>query len=154
MTVDYRERLAEIWRELKLDVGHSAERPSKVLADTRTRVTPPSCQAPKPSTWSAACTIARLRDHRRSMGVDASVRSLAREVGCSRGRAGELLQFHDAFASELVLLGLGNAKEGEEMLSRLSYRQLREILTIDSRMSMTRIFTVRRLAKNQPGEAA
>jgi hypothetical protein len=55
---------------------------------------------------------------------------------------------YDAFSTELILLGKGNAKRGEAILRRLSYRQFRELLKIDARMTLTRAAAVRRMLDN------
>ena len=123
------------------------ETPAQQSADGESHTaTPRSDTTKKPTPWSEALRIARLRDERRSQGLDASVRALARELACSRGRAGELLQIYDVFASDLILIGKGNTRRGEELLTRLTFRQFRELLRIDARMTMTRIFAVQQMS--------
>jgi hypothetical protein len=99
-----------------------------------------------PSPWTEAVRIARLRNERRSKGLDASVRALARQLGCSRGRVGELLHIYDAFSSEFILLGDRNVR-GEDRLRRLSYRQFREVLKVEAWMTLTSVDLVRRLSE-------
>lgn len=45
--------------------------------------------------------------------------------------------------SDLIILGKGDVREGEARLSRLSYRQLRQLLTVGS--SWCRIMAVREM---------
>jgi hypothetical protein len=98
--------------------------------------------------WKEAVRVARVRDELRAHGLDGSVREVARAAGCSHGRAGELLQIRDAFSrSDLVILGKGDAVEGEGRLSKLSFRQLRRLLTRST--SWSRIMAVREIDGDQ-----
>lgn len=86
-----------------------------------------------------------MRDRRSELGQDCSVRALAREVGCSRGRAGELLKMHDELSGRVALcLGWGDPAEGERLLSRVSYRALRSVLAIPAAYVMSRVEALRR----------
>jgi hypothetical protein len=81
-----------------------------------------------------------------ALGLECSIRALAREARCSRGRAGELLKMHDELSGRVALfLGWGDTNEGERLLSRLSYRDLRAVLTIPVANVMTRVSEIRRL---------
>jgi hypothetical protein len=94
--------------------------------------------------WQEAVRVARVRDDLRGRALDVSVRAVARAAGCSHGRAGELLRIHAAFSrGDLIILGRGDRGDGESRLSRLSYRQFRQLLTIDS--SWSRVMAVREM---------
>jgi hypothetical protein len=94
--------------------------------------------------WQEAVRVARIRDDLLARALDASVRAVARVAGCSHGRAGELLQIRDAFSrGDLIILGKGDVGDGEARLSGLSYRRLRQLVTLCS--SWSRIIAVRNL---------
>ena len=77
------------------------------------------------------------------MALDTSLRAIACEVGCSRGRVGELLRAHDELSGRvMVILGNGDLTEGGRQLSLLSYRDLRAVLGIPAAYSMRRIHEV------------
>ena len=95
------------------------------------------------NTWKNAVEMARCRGERREQALDTTVRSLASAFGCSHGRAADLLRIYGAFGGrELILLGWGDADEGEELLSRLTYRQFRKLLAVNNWMTMTRVTAV------------
>jgi hypothetical protein len=96
------------------------------------------------SAWGEAVRVARIRADFRARALDTSIRAVARVAGCSHGRAGELLRIHAAFSrGDLIILGRGDRGDGESRLSRLSYRQFRQLLTIDS--SWSRVMAVREM---------
>ena len=103
------------------------------------------------SAWGESVRVARIRDDLRAHVLDASVRAVPRAAGCSRGRAGELLQIRDAFSRrDLIILGKGDAGEGEARLSQLSYRQLRQLPAIGS--SWSRIMGCERWTETAVGQ--
>jgi hypothetical protein len=98
------------------------------------------------SAWHQAVWVAERRSDRRRRGLSDSITAIADEIGCSRGRVSELLSIRGAFDAETVSqIGLGDSLEGEELLSRLSYRDLRSLLRNSG--GILRVFAVRRLAR-------
>jgi hypothetical protein len=84
--------------------------------------------------WFEALWLAITRDRRRSAGLDATVRGLAKEFGMGASRVGDLLQIRDAFTdSEVEHIGLHDdsstafdlSLRGHAVLARLSFRSLR-----------------------------
>lgn len=79
--------------------------------------------------WQEAVSLQALQERRRAAGLPDGVRALAKQVGYSAGRAGELLQVARAFPAEVLAeLGGGEAGVAEEALSRLPYRTLRKLI--------------------------
>jgi ParB family chromosome partitioning protein len=76
--------------------------------------------------WQEATSFAAIRENRRAAGLPDSVRELARALGCSHGRAGDLLVIARAFPPALLAeLGDGDDGLAHESLARLSFRALR-----------------------------
>lgn len=99
------------------------------------------------SAWESAVDLAQLRDRRRAFGQDCSVRTLAGEAGCSRGRAGELLKMHDMLSGDVALyVGWGDSAEGERLLARLSYRELRSAMALPAPSAIRRALSIQRMA--------
>jgi hypothetical protein len=96
-----------------------------------------------------------MRDQLKTARADASVRSVARALGWSSGRVGDLLKIRDAFPDEMVeLIGTVRFSEargarsdferGNLRLSSLSFRTLR---TVASRAPRPRFVSVRDFVK-------
>ena len=136
-----RKRFDDICRDMEVSpVGHAASAHVAVGRELPLRK----------SVWADAIEIAAVRDRRRAQSLDISVRALALEVGCSHGRAGELLKMHDELSGRVALfLGWGDVTEGERLLSRLSYRDLRSILTIPATSVMRRAERLRQLVQRE-----
>jgi DNA-directed RNA polymerase specialized sigma24 family protein len=75
------------------------------------------------------------------VGLDASVRAIARELGSSTGRVGDLLKIRDAFTeTDVTFVGLFRAPEdsphemadeaGTRRLSQMSFRTLRTLAAL------------------------
>jgi ParB family transcriptional regulator, chromosome partitioning protein len=78
--------------------------------------------------WQEAVSFAAIQRNRRAAGLPDSVRAVARALGSSHGRAGDLLSIARAFPPELLAeLGDGDPELAEEALARLSFRLLREL---------------------------
>lgn len=78
--------------------------------------------------WQEAVSFASIQRNRREAGLPDSVRAVARALGSSHGRAGELLGIARAFPAALLAeLGGGDGELAEEALARLTFRTLREI---------------------------
>jgi ParB family chromosome partitioning protein len=78
--------------------------------------------------WQEAVSFSAIQQNRRAAGLPDSVRAVARALGSSHGRAGDLLGIARAFPAELLAeLGDGDAERAEEALARLSFRTLREL---------------------------
>ncbi len=81
--------------------------------------------------WQEAVSFAAIQRNRREAGLPDSVRAVARALGSSHGRAGDLLSIARAFSVELLTsLGGGDAELAEEALARLTFRTLREVATL------------------------
>jgi len=119
-------RLLELlaWCVMNEAAAHDPPMPETQIARANSRKT--ASIAPKTTPWAEAQRIGRLRDERRQLGLDASVRRLALELGWSRGRAGELLGVYDSFPPT-AFITLPECARG---LALLSYRQFRGILRI------------------------
>jgi ParB family transcriptional regulator, chromosome partitioning protein len=86
--------------------------------------------------WQEATSFAAIRDNRRAAGMPDSVRELARALGCSHGRAGDLLGIARAFPEPLLeRLGDGDAEAASEGLARLSFRALRSLASTESELA-------------------
>ena len=80
--------------------------------------------------WQEAVSFAAIQQNRRAAGLPDSVRAVARALGSSHGRAGDLLGIARAFPPELLAeLGGGEPEVAEEALARLSFRLLRDLST-------------------------
>jgi ParB family chromosome partitioning protein len=78
--------------------------------------------------WQEATSFAAIRENRSAAGLPDSVRELARALGCSHGRAGDLLGIARALPAGLLEeLGGGDAGVAHEALARLSFRALRSL---------------------------
>jgi ParB family chromosome partitioning protein len=94
--------------------------------------------------WQEAVSLAELRRRRREASEGSgSVRDLARVMGYSVGRAGELLQIAEAFPRKALVAIGGSADAGGEVLSALPYKALRRVL---AEPADARVHAVRRLA--------
>jgi ParB family chromosome partitioning protein len=83
--------------------------------------------------WQEAVSFSAIQRNRREAGLPDSVRAVARALGSSHGRAGDLLSIARAFSPELLKsLGAGDAELAEEALARLTFRTLREVATLPS----------------------
>jgi ParB family chromosome partitioning protein len=83
--------------------------------------------------WQEAVSFSAIQRNRREAGLPDSVRAVARALGSSHGRAGDLLSIARAFSTELLTdLGGGDAEVAEEALARLTFRTLREVATLHS----------------------
>lgn len=81
--------------------------------------------------WQEAVSFAAIQRNRREAGLPDSVRAVARALGSSHGRAGDLLSIARAFpAAMLAELGDGDPELAEEALARLTFRTLREVATL------------------------
>lgn len=81
--------------------------------------------------WQEAVSFSSIQRNRRDAGLPDSVRAVARALGSSHGRAGDLLSIARAFSAELLAeLGGGDAEVAEEALARLTFRTLREVATL------------------------
>jgi hypothetical protein len=119
------------------DAGTAMNEPGPSLASGQRRA-----EGPKP--WSEAMRCALIQAALVRKGADASIRAIAREAGCSPGRVSELLQFRETFFDiTLAILGDGEATRGERMLDRLTYREIRLVLSHQGHWA--RITMVRRL---------
>ncbi len=109
--------------------------------------------------WSEAVRVAACRESLSALELRASVRSVARRLNMSAGRAGDLLQIYDAFSRSCVeAIGvLANPTEfpgcsidqiGHHCLDLLSFRALRRLSRLPSWRE--RVFGVRRLARGYP----
>ena len=143
-----RQRFNAIVREI--DGG-----PAPETLSAPTPADPPASQPSHASAWDEAVHVGALRERLRECRTDASVRAIAREVGSSSGRIGELLQIREAFPDKSVpMIGLladeGDplrdlAETGAAQLSRLSYRALRSASQVPG--FYARIGEVRRLVQ-------
>ncbi|MGZ8414445.1 MAG: ParB/RepB/Spo0J family partition protein [Gemmatirosa sp.] len=83
--------------------------------------------------WQEAVSFSAIQRNRRQAGLPDSVRAVARALGSSHGRAGDLLSIARAFSPELLTaLGAGDPEPAEEALARLTFRTLREVATLPS----------------------
>ena len=83
--------------------------------------------------WQEAVSFAAIQRNRREAGLPDSVRAVARALGSSHGRAGDLLSIARSFTPTLLsTLGGGDAELAEEALARLTFRTLREVATLPS----------------------
>ena len=83
--------------------------------------------------WQEAVSFAAIQRNRRQAGLPDSVRAVARALGSSHGRAGDLLSIARAFSPTLLgALGDGEPELAEEALARLTFRTLREVATLPS----------------------
>jgi ParB family chromosome partitioning protein len=83
--------------------------------------------------WQEAVSFSAIQRNRREAGLPDSVRAVARALGSSHGRAGDLLSIARSFNRELLAdLGSGDAELAEEALARLTFRTLREVATLPS----------------------
>jgi ParB family chromosome partitioning protein len=83
--------------------------------------------------WQEAVSFSSIQRNRREAGLPDSVRAVARALGSSHGRAGDLLSIARAFSPQLLAsLGDGDAELAEEALARLTFRTLREVATLPS----------------------
>lgn len=94
--------------------------------------------------WQEAVSLAELRRRRRDAGEgNGSVRDLARVMGYSVGRVGELLQIVEAFPRRALVAIGGSPEAGGEALAALPYKALRRLL---AEPAERRVHVVRRLA--------
>lgn len=95
--------------------------------------------------WQEAVSFSAIQRNRREAGLPDSVRAVARALGSSHGRAGDLLSIARAFSPELLTeLGAGDLELAEEALARLTFRTLREVATVphpDERLAAAREVT-------------
>ena len=95
--------------------------------------------------WQEAVSFSAIQRNRREAGLPDSVRAVARALGSSHGRAGDLLSIARAFSPELLSsLGAGDPELAEEALARLTFRTLREVATLpgdDARLAAAREVT-------------
>lgn len=98
------------------------------------------------SAWAEAVHIGNVRARRKAQGLDASVRAIATEVGCSRGHAGDCLRIRDAFNDTLLyfISDNGSQDDGHARLARLSFRTLRSLARLPTHLA--RIREARRLS--------
>lgn len=75
--------------------------------------------------WQEARSLAAFKAQR---GETASVRTLARQMGYSLGRASELLSMADKIAPLLPVLGNGDPLAGEALIANLPYQELRRVI--------------------------
>lgn len=113
------------------------------------------------SAWTEAVELSRFRDDLASLGLEHSVRAIARRRNTSAGRVGDLLKIASAFPPDAVetIGALENADRfsdasiediGNECLSRLSFRALRRLSSLPFRQ---RVFGVR-AAQSSSGSMA
>jgi hypothetical protein len=77
-------------------------------------------------------SFAAIRENRRSAGLPDSVRAVARALGTSHGRAGDLLTIARAL-DETTIAAVGAPSEVvEDALARLTFRALRDLATAAS----------------------
>jgi ParB family chromosome partitioning protein len=82
--------------------------------------------------WQEAVSFAAIRENRRSAGLPDSVRAVARALGTSHGRAGDLLTIARAL-DETTIAAVGAPSEVvEDALARLTFRALRDLATAAS----------------------
>ncbi|AHG90448.1 ParB domain protein nuclease [Gemmatirosa kalamazoonensis] len=79
--------------------------------------------------WQEASSFAAIRENRRGAGLPDSVRAVARALGTSHGRAGDLLTIARAFDADVVEAVGAPGDVVEDVLSRLTFRALRELAT-------------------------
>jgi len=79
--------------------------------------------------WQEAASFAAIRENRRAAGLADSVRAVARALGTSHGRAGDLLSIARAFDPSLLATVGAPIDAVEDVLSRLTFRALRELAT-------------------------
>jgi hypothetical protein len=140
------ERIQAELREIGERVGQM--QPSAAVSSSPDRATVVE-EPSRVSTWQQAVAMANVREARKREGLDCSITAIANAAGCSRGRVSELLAIRDAFDAEGVSwVGLADSRKGEELLSRLSYRELRSILRQRSRLS--RVVAIWRLTSDKP----
>jgi hypothetical protein len=99
------------------------------------------------SAWASAVRARRLRESLSAAGLNASVRSLARLLGWSSSRVGDLLKISDAFPQSVADgIGLGREREDED-LCEFSERGTRRLSTLSFRTlrSLTRLAVPKRI---------
>jgi len=77
--------------------------------------------------WQEAVSFHAIQQNRRAAGLPDSVRAVARALGSSHGRAGDLLSIARAFPAALLRVLADDAEIAEAALARLSFRTLREL---------------------------
>lgn len=94
--------------------------------------------------WQEAVSFAAIQRNRKSAGMPDSVRAVARALGSSHGRAGDLLGIARAFPAAVLRVLADDAETAEAALARLSFRALRELASIPTdgeRIARTREVT-------------
>ena len=133
----FRERFEALVREI--EASSIVPKPT----DVPSAAEPASTSAPRPlhgSPWAEAVFLESVRAELGARGRDSTVRAVARHVGSTAGRVGELLKAFDAFP-DLAILVIGSdaqrrvtfddqLKDGGDRLSRLSFRTLRRLSRI------------------------
>ena len=110
------------------------------------------------SAWQAAVDVAAARDDLITLGwEEPSVRTIARVLKMSTGRAGDLLKIHRSFSTNVIecigALDAADSSGGESIneigyrcLTRLSFRALRRLSSLPWRK---RVFQARRLVQSK-----
>jgi ParB family chromosome partitioning protein len=82
--------------------------------------------------WQEAVSFASIRENRRAAGLPDSVRAVARALGTSHGRAGDLLTIARAFDAPTISAVGAPSEVVEDALARLTFRALRDLATAAS----------------------
>jgi ParB family chromosome partitioning protein len=77
--------------------------------------------------WQEAVSFHAIQQNRKAAGLPDSVRAVARALGSSHGRAGDLLGIARAFPAALLRVLADDPEVAEAALARLSFRTLREL---------------------------
>ncbi|MBV9881259.1 MAG: ParB N-terminal domain-containing protein [Gemmatirosa sp.] len=77
--------------------------------------------------WQEALSFAAIQRNRRDAGLPDSVRVVARALGASHGRAGDLLTIARSFSPAVIGALSDDAEAAEDALAALSFRTLREL---------------------------
>jgi ParB family chromosome partitioning protein len=77
--------------------------------------------------WQEAVSFAAIQRNRREANLPDSVRAVARALGSSHGRAGDLLSIARAFPPALLRVLADDVEVAEGALARLSFRTLRDL---------------------------
>ncbi len=81
--------------------------------------------------WQEAISFAAIQRNRRGAGLPDSVRAVARALGASHGRAGDLLMIARSFPAPLLRALADDEDAAQEALATLSFRTLRELAGVD-----------------------
>jgi ParB family transcriptional regulator, chromosome partitioning protein len=82
--------------------------------------------------WQEATSFAAIQRNRRAAGQADSVRAVARALGTSHGRAGDLLTIARAFDEDVLAAIADDRDLVEDALARLTFRTLRDLATLPS----------------------